>query len=93
MNIILNIYTGQDMIIIPTGRMKIFRTGRLYDAHLIVRGGDARARYSLSGGYLSNNAIIKNAGYSRFNFRFNSVVQVSPKFDIGFNLGYTNGQL
>jgi TonB-linked SusC/RagA family outer membrane protein len=70
---------------------EIFQAGRLYDAHLIVRGGDARARYSLSGGYLWNDAIIKNAGYSRLNFRFNSVVQVSPKFDIGFNLGYTSG--
>ncbi len=50
-----------------------------------------RARYSLSGGYLRNEAILKNTDYSRFNFRFNSVVQVSPKFDIGFNLGYTSG--
>ena len=71
---------------------EVFRTGMLYDAHLIVRGGDARARYSLSGGYLRNEAILQNTDYSRFNFRFNSVVQVSPKFDIGFNLGYTSGK-
>jgi TonB-linked SusC/RagA family outer membrane protein len=71
---------------------EIFRTGYLYDAHLLVRGGDARARYSLSGGYLRNEAIIKNADYNRFNFRFNSVVQVSSRVDIGFNLGYTSGR-
>ena len=71
---------------------EIFKTGKLYDAHLIVRGGDERAKYSLSGGYLMNEAILKNTSYSRFNFRFNSVVQVSPKFDIGFNLGYTSGR-
>jgi TonB-linked SusC/RagA family outer membrane protein len=71
---------------------EVFRTGKLYDAHLLVRGGDERARYSLSGGYLRNEAILKNTDYSRFNFRFNSVVQVSPKFDIGFNLGYTSGR-
>ncbi len=71
---------------------EIFHTGRLYDTHLLVRGGDERARYSLSGGYIKNEAIVKNADYSRFNFRFNSVVQVSPKFDIGFNLGYSNGK-
>ena len=71
---------------------EIFRTGNLYDAHLLVRGGDERARYSLSGGYLKNEAILKNTDYSRFNFRFNSVVQVSPIFDIGFNLGYTAGR-
>jgi hypothetical protein len=71
---------------------EIFRTGNLYDAHLLVRGGDARAKYSLSGGYIKNESIIKNADYNRFNFRFNSIVQVSPKLDIGFNLGYTNGK-
>jgi len=71
---------------------EVFRTGRLYDAHLLVRGGDERARYSLSGGYLSNNAIIKNTDYSRLNFRFNSVVQVSQRINIGFNLGYTSGR-
>ena len=71
---------------------EIFRTGRIYDAHLTVRGGDARAKYSLSGGYLMNNGIVENSSFSRFNFRFNSVVQVSSKVDIGFNLGYTNGK-
>lgn len=71
---------------------EVFSNGNLFDAHLTVRGGDARARYSLSGGYLSNQAIIQNASYKRFNFRFNSVVQVSSKLDIGFNLSYTNGQ-
>jgi TonB-linked SusC/RagA family outer membrane protein len=71
---------------------EVFRAGRLYDAHLTVRGGDARARYSLSSGYLKNESIVKNADYSRFNFRFNSVVQVSSRIDIGFNLGYTSGR-
>jgi len=71
---------------------EVFRSGNLYDAHLTVKGGDTRARYSLTGGYLSNQAIIKNTSYKRFNFRFNSVVQVTPKLDIGFNLGYTNGR-
>jgi TonB-linked SusC/RagA family outer membrane protein len=71
---------------------EVFRTGNLYDAHMVVRGGDARARYSLSGGYLSNQAVIRNTDYNRFNFRFNSIVQVSANLEIGFNLGYTNGR-
>jgi TonB-linked SusC/RagA family outer membrane protein len=71
---------------------EVFRTGRLFDTHLTVRGGDARARYSLSSGYLKNESIVKNADYNRFNFRFNSVVQVSSRIDIGFNLGYTSGR-
>jgi TonB-linked SusC/RagA family outer membrane protein len=71
---------------------EVFRMGNLFDTHLIVRGGDARARYSISGGYLSNQAILENTSYNRFNFRFNSVVQVSSWLDIGFNLGYTAGR-
>jgi len=71
---------------------EVFRMGNLFDSHLIVRGGDARARYSISGGYLSNQAILDNTSYNRFNFRFNSVVQVSSRLDIGFNLGYTTGR-
>ncbi|MGW8314095.1 MAG: SusC/RagA family TonB-linked outer membrane protein, partial [Bacteroidales bacterium] len=70
---------------------EVFRNGNLFDTHLVVRGGDARARYSISGGYLSNQAILENTSFNRFNFRFNSVVQVSSKLDIGFNLGYTAG--
>ena len=71
---------------------KIFRAGNLYDAHLNVSGGDALAKYSISGGYHSNEAILKNTMYNRFNFRFNSVVQVSSRVEIGFNLGYTDGK-
>jgi len=71
---------------------EVLRTGNLFDTHLTVRGGDTRASYSLSGGYLTNEAIIKNTSYKRFNFRFNSLVQVTQKLDIGFNLGYTNGR-
>jgi TonB-linked SusC/RagA family outer membrane protein len=71
---------------------EVYRKGNLFDTHLIVRGGDARARYSISGGYLSNQAILENTSYNRFNFRFNSVVQVSSRLDIGFNLGYSAGK-
>jgi TonB-linked SusC/RagA family outer membrane protein len=71
---------------------EVFRNANLFDTHLVVRGGDARARYSISGGYLSNQAIIENTSFNRFNFRFNSVVQVSSRLDIGFNLGYTAGK-
>lgn len=71
---------------------QVFRNGNLFDAHMVVRGGDARARYSISGGYLSNQAILENSAFNRFNFRFNSVVQVNSRLDIGFNLGYTAGK-
>ncbi|MCF8225476.1 MAG: SusC/RagA family TonB-linked outer membrane protein [Bacteroidales bacterium] len=71
---------------------KVFRTGNLSNAHLTVRGGDARATYALSGGYLSHEGIVNNSSYNRFNFRFNSIVQVSSRLDIGFNLGYSAGK-
>jgi len=71
---------------------EVFNNGILTDAYLRVKGGDARALYSLSGGYLKHEGIIKNTNYSRFNFRFNSLVNVSKRINVGINLGFTNGK-
>jgi len=71
---------------------EVFHSGILTDAYLRVKGGDARAKYSLSGGYLRQEGIVNNTSYGRFNFRFNSLVNVSTKVNIGINLGFTNGK-
>jgi TonB-linked SusC/RagA family outer membrane protein len=71
---------------------EIFSTGILTDANLRVKGGDERAMYSLSTGFLKNNGIVNNTSYSRFNFRFNSIVKVSPKVNIGINLRFSNSK-
>ena len=72
---------------------EIFRNGMLTEANLKVRGGDERAMYAITGGYISHNGVIQNTGYKRFNFQFNSLVNVSPKVKIGLNLRFANSRL
>jgi TonB-linked SusC/RagA family outer membrane protein len=71
---------------------QVFQTGILNDVNLRVKGGDERAMYSLAGGYLNHEGIVGNTSYSRFNFRFNSLVKVSSKVEVGINLRFTNGK-
>lgn len=49
---------------------EIFSNSWFSDYYLRIMGGDQIARYSLSVGYLNNNAIVENTGYNRFNVRF-----------------------
>jgi TonB-linked SusC/RagA family outer membrane protein len=72
---------------------EVFNNGLLTEANLKVRGGDERAMYAITGGYISHNGIIRNTGYKRFNFQFNSLVNVSPKIKIGLNLRFANSRL
>ncbi len=71
---------------------EIFRNGIISEANLKVKGGDERAMYSISGGLLSHNGIINNTGDKRFNFQFNSLVNVSARIHIGINLRFTNSK-
>ena len=71
---------------------EIFRNGLITEANLKVKGGDERAMYAISGGYVSHNGIINNTDYKRFNFQFNSVVNVSANVNIGINLRFTNSK-
>jgi TonB-linked SusC/RagA family outer membrane protein len=72
---------------------EIFRNGMLTEANLKVRGGDERAMYAITGGYISHNGVIQNTGYKRFNFQFNSLVNVSPRVKIGLNIRFANSRL
>jgi TonB-linked SusC/RagA family outer membrane protein len=71
---------------------EIFTEGILTNAYLRVKGGDARASYSLSSGYLNQEGVIHNTSYNRFNFHFYSLAKVSQKFNIGVSLGFSSGK-
>jgi TonB-linked SusC/RagA family outer membrane protein len=70
----------------------VFRTGFLSEANLKVKGGDERAMYALSGGLLNHSGVVNNTDFKRFNFQFNSLVNVSAKIHIGINLRFTNSK-
>lgn len=52
-----------------------------------IRGGDEIAKYALSLGYLSDDGVVKNTGFNRFNSRLNADIKVSDKFSMNASLG------
>ncbi len=48
---------------------EVFENGILNDVFLKIKGGDEIARYGLSVGYLSQDGVVKNTNYNRFNIR------------------------
>ncbi len=73
----------------------VFDNAMLYNLNVKVKGGDEIARYGLSFGYLSSDGIIKNTGYSGYNLRFVSRLNIFTwlKMDAGVSLNYNNSTL
>jgi TonB-dependent starch-binding outer membrane protein SusC len=65
------------------------RTGMYNDFHLVLRGGDAVAKYALNVGYTDITGAIKNTGFERFTTRFNLDYKVGKKLSFLNTLSYT----
>lgn len=52
-----------------------------------IRGGDEIAKYGLSIGYLTDDGIVKNTNFNRFNSRLNADIKVSDQFSMNASLG------
>ena len=66
---------------------RVFEDSYTSNYGLRISGGDQIAAYSLSVGYLKDDGVVKNTGYSRFNSRLNADIQMSDKFSINASLG------
>ncbi|MBN2349170.1 MAG: TonB-dependent receptor [Bacteroidales bacterium] len=64
---------------------EVFQTGFMQNYNLGVAGGGENSTYRISGGYVSQEGIIKTTGYERYNFRANSDFKYG-KLKIGENL-------
>lgn len=67
---------------------EIFTNGIFNKYNLRISGGDDIALYSLSVGYTNNEGVLKNTRFKRYNARFNSDIQVSPKFIINAGINF-----
>lgn len=75
---------------------QIFRAAIMNSYHLGVSGGSEKTNYYLSGGYLSQQGIIKNSDYDRFTFNSKADHQVTNRLRIGTSLNlatYNRSQL
>lgn len=61
-----------------------------YSSHyrLKIKGGDDVALYALSIGFLDQSGTVQNSNNNRFNFRFNSDINFSPKVTLNSNISF-----
>lgn len=73
----------------------IYDDAFFYNLNLNVKGGDEIARYGLSFGYLSGDGIVKNTGFTGYNLRFVSLLNIFTwlKMDAGVALSNNNSML
>lgn len=68
---------------------EIFRTSPFQNHFVSLSGGRADTRYSISGSYLSQDGVIKNSGYDRYQGRVNIDQTVSKNFKAGINTNFS----
>ncbi|RAV28439.1 SusC/RagA family TonB-linked outer membrane protein [Sinomicrobium soli] len=61
---------------------EIYRTAPVKNYNLSASGGGEHYTYSVSGGYMEQDGIVKNTGYDRWNLRFKSTL-TKGRFKIG----------
>lgn len=72
---------------------EIFRTGKIQDYNVNIKGGNDKNKYYMGFGYRRNEGILRNTHAERYTYRLNSDAQIKPWLKIGENLSftYTNG--
>ncbi|MBW8688137.1 SusC/RagA family TonB-linked outer membrane protein [Chitinophaga rhizophila] len=68
---------------------EIFRTGKLKDYNVSVKGGTEKGRYYMGFGYRKNDGILLNTYAERYTFRLNTDAMVKPWLKVGENLSFT----
>jgi TonB-linked SusC/RagA family outer membrane protein len=61
----------------------IFRTAPVRNVQVSSTGGNEKTRYFISGGYFSQEGILINTDYTRFNLRVNVDAQITKRIKIG----------
>lgn len=61
----------------------IFRTAPVRNLQLSSTGGNEKSRYMISGGYFSQDGVVINSNYERFNLRVNVDAQVTKRIRLG----------
>ncbi len=74
---------------------EVMQNGLIQNYHAHVTGGDEIAKYAISLGYMDVESTIKESYLNRFNFRFNSDIDLSRKvlLSLGVSFSQTNRNL
>ncbi|BDD06281.1 SusC/RagA family TonB-linked outer membrane protein [Aureibacter tunicatorum] len=71
---------------------EIFQLAPMQNYQLSASGGNASTRYSISGGFFSQEGVIVGSEYTRGNFRTSLDHDVNERLTIGTNVTYSRGQ-
>ncbi|MDN3657615.1 TonB-dependent receptor [Ferruginibacter paludis] len=67
----------------------LFGTGKVTNADVAVRGGNAVSTYSISGNYYAEKGMIANSFFKRYSARINSEHKVGSRLKVGENVLYS----
>lgn len=65
---------------------EIFQTAPIASYQLSMTGGDEKTQYAMSGGYFTQDGIVKKTGFERYSFRINLDKKINNRFKIGNSL-------
>ncbi len=65
---------------------EIFRMAPVNNFQISATGGNEKVRYSITGGYFSQQGILIESGFKRFTSRINLDAELSNKLKVGINL-------
>ncbi|GAO30835.1 TonB-dependent receptor [Geofilum rubicundum JCM 15548] len=69
---------------------EVYRNGIVHGYNIGVDGGDERALYAFSIGYMGETGVVKNTNMERLSTRFNADFNLSDYIDLGLNVGFSN---
>jgi len=67
----------------------LFGTGKVNNADLAIRGGNAYSTYSISGNFYDEKGLIINSNFKRYSARINSEHKLSSRIKVGENFLYS----
>jgi TonB-dependent starch-binding outer membrane protein SusC len=65
---------------------QIFRTAPIANYQLSMNGGDEKTQYAMSGGYFTQDGVVKNSDFKRYSFRINLDRKINNRLKIGNSL-------
>ena len=80
------IFTNPNLWRVTDWQDEIFRKGDYRDFQISASGGTNHVKYSIGGGYLSQDGILRNTYYKRYNSRINLDVDLSSKLKLNVNV-------
>ncbi|MHB9142174.1 MAG: SusC/RagA family TonB-linked outer membrane protein [Paludibacter sp.] len=68
---------------------QVYQNGISKSYSINVNGGDEKALYYLTLGYMGNSGVVKTTDMERYNLRLNADIKITEAIDLGVNVGFS----